>query len=298
MKFPKPIVKWVGGKTQIIDKVLSHFPTKMVNYHEIFVGGGSVLFALLHSIHQNNIQIEKHIYAYDLNENLIYMYKNIQQHYQELFHKIQEIVEIYRTLPDVKRHKTQKIAKPTTLEEAKQSKEQFYYWIRQQYNELSDKQSILNSAMFIFLNKTCFRGVYRIGPNGFNVPYGNYKDPEIINYQHLQEIHILIQNVIFECCDYKLSLQRIQSDDFVYMDPPYAETNFVSYTLNGFNREEHITLFNVVHNLSCNWMMSNADVPLVREYFSEYTIRNILCKRSIHSKQPDAKAMEVIIQNY
>lgn len=298
MKFPKPIIKWVGGKTQIIDRILSQFPTNMVNYHEIFVGGGSVLFALLHSINQNDIQVEKHIYAYDSNENLIYMYKNIQQHYQELFQQIQEIVEIYRTLPDVKRQKTQKLKKPTNLEEAKQSKEQYYYWIRQKYNELTDKNSILNSAIFIFLNKTCFRGVYRMGPNGFNVPYGNYKDPEIINYQHLQEIHKLIQNVVFECCDYKLSLHRIQSDDFVYMDPPYAETDFVSYTANGFNHEENITLFNAVHHLSSKWMMSNADVPLVREYFSKYTIQNILCKRSIHSKQPDTKAMEVIIQNY
>jgi DNA adenine methylase len=164
--------------------------------------------------------------------------------------------------------------------------------------------------MFIFLNKTCFRGVFRVGPNGFNVPYGHYKNPEIINKEHLEEIADLIQNVIFECCDFTTSLTRIEPNDFVYLDPPYApetSNSFVGYTENGFNIENHNNLFKLIHNLTDTnkkIMLSNADVDLVRENFcncaknEKYSTLSILCKRSINSKNPDAKAKEVIIKNY
>ena len=121
---------------------------------------------------------------------------------------------------------------------------------------------------------------------------------------HLEEIHELIQPVIFECQDFNTSLSRIESGDYVYLDPPYApetEKSFVGYTENGFTLENHQQLFKCIHKLTDEhkkMMMSNADVPLVREHFSKYHIDSILCKRSIHSKNPDAKAKEVIIKNY
>jgi DNA adenine methylase len=197
---------------------------------------------------------------------------------------------------------------PENKVEAKIAKENYYYWIRSEYNRLSstDKKSILGSAMFIFLNKTCFRGVFRIGPHGFNVPYGNNKNPEIINKEHLEEIHTLIQNVIFECCDFTTSLTNVEPNDFVYLDPPYApETNksFVKYTENGFNIENHHNLFELIHALTDTnkkIMLSNADVSLVRDNFTseKYKTLSILCKRAINSKNPEAKAKEVIIKNY
>ena len=160
--------------------------------------------------------------------------------------------------------------------------------------------------MFIFLNKTCFRGIFRVGPNGFNVPYGHYKKPEIVNKEHVDEIHNLIQDVVFEHSDFNTSLTNVEPNDFVYLDPPYApetETSFVGYTENGFNIENHNNLFNLIHNLTNTnkkIMLSNADVRLVRENFTneKYTTFEILCKRSINSKNPDAKAKEVIIRNY
>jgi DNA adenine methylase len=160
--------------------------------------------------------------------------------------------------------------------------------------------------MFIFLNKTCFRGVFRVGPKGFNVPYGHYNNPEIINKKHLEEIHNLIQNVIFECCDFNTSLTIVEPNDFVYLDPPYApetDTSFVGYTENGFNIENHNNLFKLIHILTDTnkkIMLSNSDVNLVRENFTneKYNTLSILCKRSINSKNPDAKAKEVIIKNY
>jgi len=160
--------------------------------------------------------------------------------------------------------------------------------------------------MFIFLNKTCFRGIFRVGPNGFNVPYGNYNNPEIINKKHLDEIHELIQNVIFECSDFNITLNNIEQNDYVYLDPPYApetETSFVGYTANGFNIENHNNLFNLIHKLTetdIKLMLSNSDVSLVRDNFKndKYNITSILCKRTINSKNPDSKVKEVIIKNY
>jgi len=301
---PKPVLKWVGGKTQILDKLVLEFPIEINNYHEIFLGGGSVLLALLSYVKAGVIKLNGTIYAYDLNEPLIYVYKNIQSSYNELYAETQQIIKCYNECGNgLIINRT-----PKNLEEAKQTKENYYYWIRMEYNNLalSDKNSLIGSAMFIFLNKTCFRGVFRVGPNGFNVPYGHYKNPEIVNKYHLCEIHHLIQGVVFECCDFTTSLSRVVNNDFVYLDPPYAPetaTSFVGYNLNGFNIDNHTTLFKLLHTLTDSKqkiLLSNADVNLVCENFKndKYNTTSILCKRSINSKNPEAKAKEVIIKNY
>jgi DNA adenine methylase len=298
---PKPILKWVGGKTQIIDKLIANFPVEINNYRETFLGGGSVLLTLLSYIKNGIIKIHGNVYAYDLNEPLIYIYKNIQNNHNELYQQVQDIIREFNECGDGELNR-----KPANIEEAKELKENYYYWIRSEYNKLGEKNSILGSAMFIFLNKTCFRGIFRVGPNGFNVPFGHYKNPEIINKTHLDEIHDLIQNVIFECCDFNTSLTIVEPNDFVYLDPPYApetDKSFVGYTENGFNLDHHNQLFKLIHGLTDTnkkIMLSNADVELVRENFTnkKYNTISILCKRSINSKNPDAKAKEVIIKNY
>lgn len=301
---PKPILKWVGGKTQIIDKLIVDFPIEINNYREAFLGGGSVLLAFLSYVKSGIIKINGNIYAYDLNEPLIYIYKNIQTQRNELYDVLKNIITDFKECGNGKINRT-----PENIEEAKIAKENYYYWIRSEYNKLSiiDKKSILGSSMLIFLNKTCFRGIFRVGPNGFNVPYGHYSNPEIINKEHLDDIHNLIQNVIFECCDFdtSLTLSNIVQGDFTYLDPPYApetNTSFVGYTEKGFDIENHKKLFNLIHNLTeakHKIMLSNADVSLVRENFKEkYNTSSILCKRSINSKNPESKAKEVIIKNY
>jgi len=303
IKNPKPLIKWAGGKTQIIEKIIGEFPIQIHNYHEIFLGGGSVLLTLLAYVKAGVINTSGKIYAYDLNEPLIYLYKNIQSNHIDVFNKLQTLIN------DLNECTTENInRKPKNINEAKESKENYYYWIRCKYNDLSneEKKSTLGSAYFIFLNKTCFRGIFRVGPNGFNVPYGNYNNPEIINLEHITEIHTLIQGVIFESCDFSKSLQIIEEDDFVYLDPPYApetSTSFVAYTEKGFKLEDHNNLFTKIHNLNKEnkkILLSNADVNLVRESFidEKYKIESISCKRSINSKKPDSKTQEVIIKNY
>jgi len=300
---PKPLLKWVGGKTQIIDKLIADFPVEINNYYEAFLGGGSVLLTLLSYVKSGIIKLHGSIYAYDLNEPLIFVYKNIQSHHNELYDTLQNIITEFNSCGNGTLNR-----KPENIEEAKIAKENYYYWIRSEYNKLTlnDKKSILGSAMFIFLNKTCFRGLFRVGPKGFNVPYGHYNNPEIINKEHLEELVDLIQNVVFECCDFNTSLTRIEPNDFVYLDPPYAPetaTSFVGYTENGFSIENHNNLFKLIHNLTDSnkkIMLSNADVSLVRKNFTheKYSITTILCKRSINSKNPECKAKEVIIKNY
>lgn len=304
----KPILKWVGGKTQSIHKIVPHFPKTITNFHDVFVGGGSVLFALLHLHNEKIVNISGNIYAYDINEPLIYMYKNIQQFPKELYEEIQKIIIQFNTIKDIDILINRN---PEKIEQALESKENYYYWIRKQYNNLSneDKKNLIGSSMFIFLNKTCFRGVFRVGPNGFNVPYGNYKNPEIINYDHLIKIHNLIKNVIFQCIDFNISMKNIidsDEDDFAYIDPPYVQetkTSFVKYTENGFNIEDHAVLFSIINNMTLKnkkMMLCNSNVPFVKDNFimEKYTIIPIVCKRAINSKNPDAKATELIIINY
>ena len=298
VEYIKPIIKWVGGKTQIIDKVLELFPDKMDNYHELFLGGGSVLLGFLTKVKNKDIIVKKNIYAYDFNETLIYLYKNIQTKCEEIIMEIDKIINEYNTITNNIINR-----KATTIDEAKTSKESYYYWIRQKFNDLeqSEKNKPLGSAYFIFLNKTSFRGVYREGPNGFNVPYGHYKNPEIINREHIKKISDLIKNVNFIHSDFEDSFENIKKNDFIYLDPPYVpetSTSFVGYTSDGFALEKHQILFE-----SCkkyNFLMSNSDVDLVKDSFSDknkYIINIVSCKRSINSKKPNSKTNEVLIKS-
>lgn len=290
MSITKPIIKWVGGKSQILETLLPIFPKNIKDYHEIFIGGGSVLLGLLSYVKKGKINLSGKIYAYDINETLVNVYKNIQSNHNELYEEIIKIINEYNSLNN------------------NDDKSTYYYSIRDRYNTMEklEKNSSIGSAYFIFLNKTCFRGLYRVNSKGgYNVPYGNYKNPEIINREHLNEVHTLIQEVIFEHLSYEISLGKsFEKGDFIYMDPPYApenESSFVSYSETGFSIEEHKRLFKICGDLKVKFIMSNADVDFVRKYFPEdegnFIINTIECKRSINSKNPGAKTGELIIEN-
>lgn len=294
----KPFLKWVGGKTQIIDKIIQKIPKEINNYHEPFLGGGSVLLAVLSLQKQNKIKIKNKIYAYDINENLINVYKHIQTNKDELYKYIKLYVEDYDSIKGTEINR-----KPSCIEEAKTSKESYYYWIRSNYNK-SEKGSIECSAMFIFINKTCFRGMYREGPNGYNVPYGHYKKtPTIITQDDLDNISDLIKNVEFRHCSFNESLKNIKKNDFVYLDPPYAPENdksFVGYVADGFDLDNHKLLFNMIKNMcDVKFVMSNSSVDLVINSFNcpDYKCENIIARRAINSKNPGSETKEVIIYN-
>ena len=177
------------------------------------------------------------------------------------------------------------------------SREAYYYWLRNKFNGLN-KQSVEYSALFLILNKTGFRGLFRESSNGFNVPFGNYKTVNVITKERLNEIHDMIKDVTFVCCDFTESMKRIQEGDFVYLDPPYAPENehsFVGYNQDGFGNHE--TLFELTKKQPAKFVMSNSNVKLVIDKFKEYTIDVVEAKRAINSKKPGAKTLEVIINN-
>lgn len=295
-KYQKPFLKWVGGKTQIIDTIISKIPKDINNYHELFLGGGSVLLAVLSLQKQNKITIKNKIYAYDINRVLIRVYKDIQTNKDELYKYIEYYINEYDNITGNKVNR-----KATTIEEAKTSKESYYYWIRNKYNQI-DKETVECSALFMFINKTCFRGMYREGPNGYNVPYGHYKKtPTIITKENLNYISELIQEVEFIDSRFEDSIKDITDDDFVYLDPPYAPENdksFVGYVADGFSLEMHNRLFDSIKELkNIKFVMSNANVDLVTDNFIDYKCENIIARRAIHSKNPGATSKEVIIYN-
>jgi len=306
IEYVKPLIKWVGGKTQIIDKIIDNFPNVINNYHEVFLGGGSVMLALLQNIENNKIKLTGLINVYDINMSLIYLYKNIQNKSNEVLVEINKIITIYNNLKgDVIN------MKPKNLDEGLTSQESYFYWIRTEFNKLTQEQKNLpkGTAYFIFLNKTCFRGVYREGPKGFNVPFGHYKNPEIINEEHVLVIKNLIKNVNFVHSTFENTFDIIKKqqrdnnseNNFIYLDPPYApenEKSFVGYTSKGFNLEQHKLLFTICKDYK--FLMSNADVSLVLDNFNspQYKIQKILCKRSINSKKPESKTNEVLIKSY
>lgn len=304
MEIHKPFLKWVGGKTQIIQEVMALFPREMNNYYEPFVGGGSVLFALLSHIQQGSIRVNGVIYASDINPNLIRLYRIIQCRPEEFITEMKRLKGEYEACTGSVVNRA-----PTSLSEAKTSKESYYYWTRGLFNGLDDegRASVAAAAMMLFLNKTCFRGVYRENrKKEFNVPFGNNKNPSIIDEHHIRATSELIQNVVFTCEPVldpeSLLCDGIAEDDFAYFDPPYAPenaTSFVGYNADGFNLEQHKDLFEMLHNLGGKFLMSNADVPLVKEAFPApaFTTKIISCRRAIHSKNPSAKTNEVLITN-
>lgn len=323
--YTKPFLKWVGGKTQIIETVISLFPREINNYYEPFLGGGSVLLGFLSSVKQGHIKLTGSCYASDVNKNLVGLYQVIQSNPEELIEQVGALSSEYLQITgtDVNRS-------ATTIEEANTSQESYYYWIRKQYNTASAAASCTStsasppspvttsaaiaiqiSAMFIFLNKTCFRGMYREGPRGFNVPFGNYKNPVILDKEHIREVSELIKPVIFSVASFEHALTSAESNmaedtcDFVYLDPPYAPettTSFVGYTADGFSLSDHERLFQLCnsHAHLYRMLMSNAAVSVVMNAFHAptYTTTVVSCRRAIHSTKPGTKTNEVLIRNY
>ena len=332
-KLQTPFLKWVGGKTQIIHKIIDKFPAEIDNYHELFLGGGSVLFALLSLQQQNKIVVKDTIYAYDINPILINVYKNIQTNKDNLFKYITHYITKYdsinkfnidvvepsnkptdKTTSEYKQWKNSDEYKqwkrdisfkrnPPTISIAVSSKESYYYWMRNKFNSI-DKTSIECSALFMIMNKTGFRGMYREGPDGFNIPFGNYKTtPKIITKEELDTVSDLIKDVVFVSSDFINSIQNIQEGDFVYLDPPYApetEKSFVGYTADGFDLETHKKLFNEINILNeknIKFVMSNAKVDLVVDTFNNFNCEEVKARRAINSKKPGSTTTEVIIYN-
>jgi DNA adenine methylase len=302
-----PIIRFMGDKTQIIHTILPRFPKEFDNYHENFIGAGSVLFGLLKYKDEYKIKINGNIYAYDMNETLINMYKNIQNHPNEIYENLTTMFNDYFCIKKLNGKRN-----PVNYQEAISSKESYYYWIRAYYNNVTQaqKNTPLCSAMLIFLNKTGFRGLYRTSCNGFNVGFGGNTNPIMPTYKHLIEVHNLIRGVNFICSDFteSLSLENntlIKENDFIYLDPPQApvnKANFMIYSKEEFTIKQHIKFFqlcNILNDKNIKFVMSNAKVKFVTQSFnSKFNIETIIYKKNISLKNPGITTQELLISNF
>lgn len=299
------LLKWVGGKNQIIDDIKELIPKEINNYYEPFLGGGTVLFNILELQKTGKIKIKKKIIVNDLNTGLINFYINIKNNPEELFNEIQNILNEYKQCPYATKNSELINRKANNYNDAIKCSENYYYWKRNRFNSINDKSSIEYSALFWFLNKTGFRGIYREGPNGYNVPFGHYKNSPNITKEQINEISILIQKVKFVNLDFQDFFQKYKpvKGDFIYFDPPYApenKTSFVKYNKEGFDINKHKSLFSIIKKIAntSKILLSNAKVSLVTEEFKkDFVIKDIECKRHINSKKPNSKTMEVLITN-
>ena len=251
MALVKPFLQWVGEKTPTLSAV-HDFPKQIHNYHEPFLGDGSVLLALLSD---KSITVSGRIYASDNNPHLIALYKNIKYHPEKLIDEVRKITDAYAKCSGSVVNQD-----PSTIEEALTSQESYYFWIRSHFNLITKDAvhmtilaSIQASAMLLFLNKTCVRGLYCEGPRGFNVPFGNYENVTIIDEAHICEVSALIHDVIFTCESYVNALVRVSGNpegDFVYLAPP-----------SGFSQEDHKILFSIYDTIEARKLMrSDSDV--------------------------------------
>lgn len=270
-----PILKWVGGKKQLLSEITPLIPKKITTYVEPFIGGGAVLF---------NLQPKKAIIN-DLNEELINTYKVVKESPKELL----ELLKIHD----------------------KNNCEDYFYEIRalDRTNNFENMTNIEKAAKVIYLNKTCFNGLYRVNKAGlFNSPYGKYKNPNIINESTILAMSDYFNNNNIKIIqgDYKNALKDLKKNTFVYFDPPYmpisTSSSFTNYTKTSFNEKEQIELkkeCDKLDNKGIKFMLSNSDHPLIRELYKDFDIRIVKAKRSINSKGDSrGKINEILVKNY
>ena len=292
----KPFIKWVGGKGQLLSEINKLYPVELgknINkYAEIFVGGGAVLFDIL-----SKYKLDE-VYISDKNLELINTYKSIRDNVDILIKSLKGMEEQYIPLDN-------------------KNRKDYYYKKREEYNSLkinSEMNNIEKAILFIFLNKTCFNGLYRVNKKGkFNVPMGAYKKPKICDEENLKNVSLTLRNVKIVYADYKESEKFIDDKTFVYIDPPYRPLNitssFTSYTENDFNDKEQIELaeyINVLNKKGAKIVISNSDPKnndiddnFFDKLYKNYNINRVKATRMLNSNASLRGAInELLITNY
>jgi DNA adenine methylase len=293
-KNAKPFLKWAGGKTQLISDIEKIMPNNLNNskftYIEPFVGSGAVLFWMLN----NFPNLEKAIIN-DINEDLINTYKTIASKPKELISLLEILQKEFHS-----------------LEGKEDNKKLYYYKKRELYNTRRTEQSG-QSALFIFLNRTCFNGLYRVNSkNLYNVPMGGYKKPTICDKENILAVSKVLQKVEILSGDYEQTLNYTNGNSLFYFDPPYkplSETSsFNSYAKDDFNDNEQIRLrdfCNKLDVLNHSWVLSNSDVKgknendnFFDELYSDFNIKRVDARRSINANpEKRGKLTELLITN-
>ena len=268
----KPVIKWVGGKRQLINELKTLLPEKYNRYYEPFIGGGALFFSLRH---QNS-------FISDYNHELTNLYQTIKTAPKEL-------------IKDLTKH---------------QNTSEYYYATRaldrdaEQYAKLSNIQK---ASRFIYLNKTGFNGLYRVNKKGqHNVPYGKYKNPTWLNAENILACSELLGDTEIQTGDFEVIKEYVQKGDFVYFDPPYvplnASSSFTSYTDQGFDstmQERLKALCDSLDSIGAYFMLSNSYTEYILDLYKDYDIRTVMASRAVNSKASGrGKIKEVVVINY
>ncbi len=275
---PKPFVKWAGGKRQLLPVISNHIPSKFERYFEPFLGGGAVFFSLVLK------EKKTKWFLSDLNSDLVLSYVTIRDKVQELISSLETHAANY--------------AKNSSV---------YYYKIR----ETNPKHDVDKVSRLIFLNKTCFNGLYRVNSKGkFNVPVGRYVNPNIVNKENLLEVSKILQSrdISIKCQDFEDALHTVGHGDFVYLDPPYqpvsSTASFTSYTDSDFDFSDQRRLydkFKALDKKGVKVLLSNSHSEDILELFKEFSdgIIEINANRFINSvSQKRTGHTELLIKNY
>lgn len=270
----KPVIKWVGGKTQLLDEIIKRIPKEFNTYFEAFFGGGALLLAIT----PKNAKIN------DFNKELINLYSVIQSNPVDLIKELNSGFYL--------------------------NEEDSFYKIRNldrnidEYNSLSN---VMRASRTIYLNKTCYNGLYRVNSKGeFNTPFGRYKNPLICDEENIRNVSKYLKSISIFNLDFEEFLKKAKPGDFVYLDPPYdvvsKTASFTAYNKTGFNRDEQIRLKQACDKLTSKgvkWMLSNAATPFILDLYKEYNIDIVYAKRCINSKgDKRGDVEEVLVRNY
>lgn len=265
---PRPFLKWAGGKGQLIQQYLPYFPTQFDTYYEPFLGGGAVFFHLMPG----------RSVLTDINPELVNVYRCVRD-------QVEDVIWL------LKGHERSHC-------------QDYYYWVRAN----PGVRSVERAARLIYLNRTCFNGLYRENSKGlFNVPMGRYKNPTICHVDLLRSVSLALKQTQLEVRSFDAILQgAVTHRDFIYFDPPYypisATSSFTSYSRYPFHADDHIRLrdtFLTLANRGIRAMVSNSDCPFVRDLYRDFPIHTIYASRAINSKaERRGKITEVLITSY
>ena len=289
----KPFVKWVGGKSQLLNEIRLKYPAYIEKYCEPFVGGGAVLFDVLETHNPKSILIN------DINKELINTYCQIKNNVKEVIKVLKKWQSIYNDISEEER-------------------QEIYNTKRTNYNKLvvkcDNKDLVVKAALFIFLNKTCFNGLYRVNSEGlYNVPKGKYKKPVICDETNLIRISELLKKVEIKCGDFEKCEKFIDCNTFVYIDPPYrpltTSSSFTSYSKEQFDDNDQVRLGKFIdrlNNKGAKIVLSNSDPKNTNKkdnffdaLYQNYNIKRINAKRMINSKGTGrGNITELLVANY
>lgn len=270
----KPVIKWAGGKTQLLEHITKMLPKEYNNYFEPFIGGGALLFELSNKTATIN----------DINSELINMYIQIKEKPEEIIYYLSILDNEHEKVVD---------------------KKSYYYDIRNKFNENLETNTLEQACRLIYINKHCFNGLYRVNSRGlFNVPFNNKKSGRSFDKKNIIEVSNYLKNVDILNVDFEDAVKNAKKGDFVFFDSPYVPlnpTSFTDYTKEGFDYNDHIRLSKLFKKLSdCGiyCMLTNHNTELVNKLYYDFNLYVVKVSRNINCNAINRKGEEIIITNY